>query len=72
MSSGPLRWRVTGNDVASALWKSSLRSAFTALPVLAVPSSPMNSPECARCTAAVASSAGASGFCDVSGSPVIP
>ena len=33
---------VTGTDVASALWKSSLTSVFTAWAVLAVPSSPTN------------------------------
>jgi hypothetical protein len=33
---------MTGSDVASALWKSSLTSVFTALAVLAVPTSPTN------------------------------
>ncbi len=63
--------RVTGSEVASALLKSPLTSVLTALTVLAVPSSPTNNPGYARCTAAVAASAGATRFCEVSGSPVI-
>ena len=62
---------VIGTEVASALWKSSLTSLLIALLLLAVPSSPMNSPGWARCTAVVADKAAATRFCAVSGSPVI-
>ena len=62
---------VTGSEVISARWKSSWMRFMIALLTLASPNSPTNRPGWARCTAAVAASAGATRSFAVSGSPVI-
>ena len=61
---------VTGSDVNSARWKSADMRSLIALLALPSPTSPMNSPGWARCTAAVAASAGPTRSEAVSGSPV--
>lgn len=62
---------VTGSDVISAIRKSSPMRFMIALLELASPNSPTNSLGWARCTAAVAASAGSTRCWAVSGSPVI-
>ena len=49
---------VTGTDVISARWKSVARRSLMALVALASPTWPISRSGCARCTAAVAASAG--------------
>ena len=60
-----------GSEVTSARRKLLLILALTALLALASPSSPMNSPGYALCTAAAAASAGPTRSWAVSGLPVI-